>query len=850
MVTPKYNFYCGKAINFSLTYNTYIDANGEYKPTDDVTLNAAASHRVKLDDDVKAIYVNYSPSTDWFDKYNNIRVEYLHVFMYDKKGVYLGKSTIDKAKLLTLKEGTAYVAIEFDGYTDDVMAMHKRIVKKDFADIYDTHTINPHYSSLAKKYSKESNQEFFRVSLDGKINLFGWDYEYVQQASLEDTMLFLVEKLDTTTKEWYVYYAGSFNKADCSFDKSKRSVELKLSVLDAYGAVLDGYDNKYDLIKLAPAISKIKMHKQPVRQIYIKGGNTITNIFGGTYWEAEVNEAVDDQNLLINKYYFAYIGSATEFKVESLPDTDANGHYAGINNSDHHTYTTFTNANGKGWTCKAVPAFSGSVWVGTAFDICNPAGTVKYSCTVLRDYPIEGDNFLPISGSGKYPIIYAINNFVYQRLLCDVDQIPNGPATYPIPFDDFVGDNRNYKRCIGQEGGNLVNSTDSTTEPTRFGENDDGRYFTNAFSPSYYRPIPVCRSRWANAALWYIYDLNWGIAVERLTTTYTLKDSFSLAGVIKALLSKISPTLMHDATADYSQFFYADRLPGAFVNDKRFYVYITQKTNILKGNYDQAAQKAEIAFKDLMEMLRDCFRCYWYIEGNKFKIEHISFFNRGGSYDAAQSIQLNFNSLIDRLNKKNTDYFQSAIGYNKNDLAARYEFEWMDDATENFSGPDVDVKSNYVQKDKTESINVSQFSSDVDFMLINPENFSDDGFALLCPVKNANNELELTMVNTTLFDSDDFTFNTYTQNFYASWKYLLRYYMWDMPAENIEINEGIKYTVRALKKSMTHDIELPVAEDLDAQKLIVTKIGRGSIDSLNISLTTRKAKVTLLYVPS
>lgn len=53
--------------------------------------------------------------------------------------------------------------------------------------------VNPHYKELNKKYAKESGQEFFRISLDGKINLFGSDYELVRNSSLEDQMILIID---------------------------------------------------------------------------------------------------------------------------------------------------------------------------------------------------------------------------------------------------------------------------------------------------------------------------------------------------------------------------------------------------------------------------------------------------------------------------------------------------------------------------------------------------------------------------------------------------------------------------------------------------------------------------------
>ena len=53
------------------------------------------------------------------------------------------------------------------------------------------------------------------------------------------------------------------------------------------------------------------------------------------------------------------------------------------------------------------------------------------------------------------------------------------------------------------------------------------------------------------------------------------------------------------------------------------------------------------------------------------------------------------------------------------------------ETTNTFAGFPIDVKSNYVQEGKKEEVRVSNFSSDVDYMLLSPGDFSQDGFALL-----------------------------------------------------------------------------------------------------------------------
>lgn len=709
--------------------------------------------------------------------------------------------------------------------------------------------VRPHYKELNKKYAKESGQEFFRISLDGKINLFGTDYEIVSQSNIEDQLVFIIDKYNSTSKKWVEYYRGEFSKTDCKFDHDKKKCELKTTTVDGYTEVMNKYENTYDLIKLAPAISRINLHKRSLMQVYVRGANSISNFLGGIYWEDDVNSAIDSHDDLINKYYFSYIKAGNEFYVKGAGISEVNGVYAGTNGywSQWNGYTCYMGTK--------VPMTNAYIYIKRNSDDTILYQSEKQWVFLEKDNCYIGkDNIKMVNVNNsddtftiESPFVYHI----YRRLLCDVDTVEDSEGvknTYNLPSDDFVTDNRNYKKCIGLKGGLFFCTSRAVDEPTKYGLNDYGQYFTNQFIPSSTglgRPLPISKNSWANASLWYVYDSYYSLFEQRLRKQYTLKDSYSIAAAIKALLKEIDPTLQHEATAEYSRFLYDTSVP---ISMARFYVHITQKTNILKGEYDQPAQKAEVSLEDIMKMLRDCFRCYWYIEDGKFKIEHISFFMRGGSYSYNTNIQLDFTKLVDQFNKKLSSYFQSEVEYDKTDLNQRYEFGWMDDVTDLFGGVTIDVKSNYIQKDKTEEINISQFSSDVDYMLFNPSNFSDDGFALLCPVKNGSS-LELPIVETQLVDENGDTYGAVIQNFYAAWAYLVRFYMYDMPASNLDCNVLGDLYVNGVKMCMKHTIEFPTEEDLDELELIKTTIGNGKIDEISVNVNTRHAKVRLLYVP-
>ena len=595
--------------------------------------------------------------------------------------------------------------------------------------------VNPHYKDLSKKYAKESGQEFFRISLDGKINLFGQDYELIANSGLEDQLIFIIDKYNRISGKWIEYYKGEFNKTDCKLDYDKKKCELKTTAIDDYSEVMNKYENTYDLIKLAPEITRIDLHKRSLMQVYVRGANSITNFFGGTYWEDDVNSAIDSHDDLINKYYFSYIKAGNEFYVRGAGISGVNGVYAGTNG-----YWSCWN----GYTCYMgtdTPLTKAYIYIKRNNDDTVLYRSVKQwmftnagNCYIGR----ENIEMVNVSNpSDKFTIESPFVYHIYRRLLCDVDTVKDSEGvknTYDLPPDDFVTDNRNYKKCIGLRGGLFFCTSRAVDEPTKYGLNDYNQYFTNRFIPSSAgigRALPISKSSWANASLWYVYDSYYEYFEEILRKQYTLKDSYSIGAAIKAILKKIDPTISHEPTVEYSQFLYGNDNPLGLA---KFYVYITQKTNILKGNYDRPAQKAETSLEELMKMLRDCFRCYWYIENNKFKIEHIYFFMNGGSYSSQSSYQLDFTALTNQFNKKLSSYFQSEVEFEKSDLNQRYEFGWMDDVTDLFGGVAIDVKSQYIQKDKTEEINIGQFSSDVDFMLFNPSNFSDDGFALLCPI--------------------------------------------------------------------------------------------------------------------
>jgi hypothetical protein len=86
-------------------------------------------------------------------------------------------------------------------------------------------------------------------------------------------------------------------------------------------------------------------------------------------------------------------------------------------------------------------------------------------------------------------------------------------------------------------------------------------------------------------------------------------------------------------------------------------------------------------------------------------------------------------------NGKKLTFGTSKYRFDKPEMAARYQFGWMDDVTQLFDGNPIDIVSKYVNPDNIAQIDISQFTSDIDYILLNPGEISKDGFVLLSTQK-------------------------------------------------------------------------------------------------------------------
>lgn len=725
-----------------------------------------------------------------------------------------------------------------------------RLGTLDAPNVLQGQTVHPIYKDdLAKEYELETNQRFYRAKLSGKITFVRDDYDYINRQSFDNEFLYCIEKSDDGGRTWFQYFQGKFMKTDCTFTDYDKKVVVQPDAIDDYNDVLAGLEKEYNLITLAPTIQRITINKRPLIQIYVPGDSVVSCFLGGTNWEQDAN-ATTDQNALVQTYHFALCNILKEIQITS------NGSPAVI--SGLYTGRMATGASADVFEGKLYPELNVNYYIyisqqringGLPFGIAvveirkQSDDTVMFRYQKVTQEPFDTLEFdlTAVEGSGATGTMHAdMKSYnIYARYLCDVEKIGD-LNTYPLPADDIVDNNRNYRRAIGYAIDVAFISNNFSDTPTEWGLADNGKYFAPPYSIYGQTFYSIARSTWRYASLWFgFYLMDW-ILEEKARKAYTLRDAFPVASCISVLLNQIAPGITHAATAEYSQFLYSGNNPISGLN---FRLLVSQKTNIINGEYQQPAQKAPTTLQQFTNMLRDCFKCYWFIEDGKFKIEHIQYFRNGGSYSGGAILSHDLTKELNLRNGKPWAFNTSEYSFDKVDLPERYQFEWMDDVTAAFEGLPIQVISKYVTPGKVEEINISNFTSDIDMMLLNPGNMSSDGFALFAAVPpTSGSQWILPFTRQTINGVEYFL-----QNGYLAFINLQSpYWLYDLPARRVSIN-GSEVYAYGIERKKKQTFSFPANDDPNPMQLIKTYIGNGQVDKLSVNLCSRNIKATLKY---
>lgn len=582
--------------------------------------------------------------------------------------------------------------------------------------------------SIAMEYTKDKGQEFFRHNLKGNLQFVREDYARIMNAPFDTEYIVDVESWNGT--EFVPYYTGRFTRTDCTINEYDRIITTSLQTIDQYNNILDGLEKEFNLIELLPEIKKTNVTKRPLVQIYVPGEEKVTCVLKNLFYEQDVTESVDSIYTLNNDYKFAVCALFVSINIKGVTThPDANGVYRGrltkVEGVDGAYTGTLTNANG------CVAEFQRYLTTGrTAIHVYKDGQLLLISSgtiTTITPYAEELEIFDYVAQEYLTDAVAEVELYTFfSRMLTDLREV-RGVETYPIPLNDIVANNNNYGYILGYSLNNLIMESNESVTPTEWGVKSNGKYYKKPYRLYGGIFYPIARNSWRDVSFWWEVTETDARVEQNARAFREIADNYPLSSVISVLLQAIAPGITHEPTPDYSEILYGDVAPQSFE------LLLTPITNITRGDYTQPAQMAKITLSSVFNMLANMFKCYWFIdENNRLRIEHIRYFQNGGSYEQNEKI-LNYDltEIINLRNGKAWAFDTSEYTFAKEKIPGTIKYLFQNETTMPFMGEPIEITSRYADTAQTEEINIGSFCADVDYMLLNPGAISEEGFAVL-----------------------------------------------------------------------------------------------------------------------
>lgn len=706
------------------------------------------------------------------------------------------------------------------------------------------------------KFSKENNQVFLRSKIDGNIKFIGSDFDFIASCSHDTEFTIVVYRGSA------LFGSGTFIKSDCTLNYDDRVCTVKLTVTDRYEKFLANYDNKYNLVKLAPAVRQLGLTLRPILQFYVRGEDKITNIYGGMYFEQDCQVITSDSDLY-NTYKFydtaplAYISIDTV--QNGLPE-EAKGKYNMKKSVTSGTILYFNDSE----TYRIQATVLGTLGFMLIQNINGDNTDPVVAYAELSSWHDAGNYALTFHGVNSEQSLtkatgyYYKDSEVFSRVLIP-KKVGGSYADYEFdrPSDDITEKDGNYPYVLRGSSGlftpHLTFIGDRSATPTEWGtDGNSGTYFlaptlTSTQKANGDSPIPFGRSSWNRASAWLIIDSELRTHFDPWNKAYTLKDAYPLWSAISVLLKEVDSNVVFAQSAQCSKFLYqATRGEQAIMRTPRLdgrELYLTPITNVKKTQYEQAAQRGDITLKQILDMLRNVYQCYWYIDdSNRLVIEHINYFKHGRRYALGTSYpDIDVSAMKDMPNGLSWAFGTNEAEFDRSKCPSRYEFAWGDECTAEFNGEAIDIEDKYASGDKKEKITVSNFTADIDYTVINPSGVSDDIYALI----EANVSNNVPIPNIRITDQSPIYA---IQNGYLSYLFTERYYWpYDLGGWRARAGDAV-LDVRDTRRFAKQSVLIPIeGSGVSPFNILIAKtgLGVGDVNEMEVSADTMAAKTKI-----
>jgi hypothetical protein len=596
-------------------------------------------------------------------------------------------------------------------------------------------------------------------------------------------------------------------------------------------------------------------------QFYRPGSSYISCYVSGVYFEEEVSNPVSNETDLEDMGFSGY--QRPDRIILTGVGEGLNPDVAGVYDRNPSNWPTLP----PGITNPIAVRDDGAYWIThtnsqTSFAyIRTPDGVERYKANVtgfpfLIQYP--QNTFAPNTNLSGTKIVFEsltdpndkteylyIGNFV-ARLLTIRSTVGGNPTTVLDSSADIYDDFGFYTRALPLDiNDEIYIAEGSSVEPTRFNKINEeavhhaGLYHAFDSSLGIGNWYPVFIRDWDHGNAWIELDSTLRNLIEDGASPYTLRDAYKLPDILSAFLGELDPDVTHLEDADHSEFYYTS-------NDIRGtlkYPIFTPKSNIINRKYDRAATVSELSFGELLDFLWGAHRVGWHLDGDKFRLEHISYFEKGGDYTADQ-IQADLTTEVEPRTGDSWSREKDFFTFINVELPERLEFAWMDDSYLPFRGYAIEVLSQYALNGGVERFEAGFVTSDIDYIQANSGSISPKGLVYFECELSIEGEFIVPYVPFTVDNTEIYNL----QNGYASFLWMHEnYHKWWLPGESVRLNRGV-VAAESVRPVREQEIEYPYPDaDPEWLPLITTTVGTGMIFEIQLSLTDRIATIKIRH---
>lgn len=744
--------------------------------------------------------------------------------------------------------------------------------------------------TLSLNKTREKDEMYYRTTIGGELTFKNDDYAFLMMRRPVDTFYVTIKnQAGLTIARCYFRYV------DMAINHTERVVSTRLYVNDGYKKILNNLNTEYDLVKLGARASKVTRKICDYIQLACPATEVVENVYAAQSIPVNDSSEYDVLDLegegytesnLLAAFGIEVGGASTMFTLNDrfrFPTRQSYDAGTTLMPAQDWTGASFALSNVYELGRLVIPSSQVTMqmylqlWINRK-EINLGENEFEYSETysvVLTNVPkqirtntsdwavlLAGDklntaladdgenhrlvelwasDISPYDASLIRPnLSMSVKIGRYKTALVMSRKIERNRLGLYRSTNESVHDYsywHRYTRIYQLPLNSIVIGLNTTSEVTDYGvSNIDGAttyYYQKPNTQGDYEPI--FKDEWANGiSFWLDMGTNFGFRFNDVTEGCW----YEIGEAIKAMLAQADPDIAFDTTPEYSEFLYgsgqyAFRNP---LNNELTRLLIEQRSNANKPQADQCAQMCKTTLSGIFEFLKNVLGAYWFIEDNKLRIEHYSWFER------EPSRVIDLSNYKDPYSKKSFAFDTDDFTYDTSKEFSKLEMRWAEETSSAFDFREVKIISDcYDDENKTESRSVSQFMADVEACAVVGKTMSNDGLIVAAAVYDNGDLVIPTLPYNGRLVSNAILCSGIVAHNYIGYRLPGSFYSYD----------GNVYRVVEPLPCRTNSVRFPleVSDVTDGAEsvVVITGVGAGKVLSCEKSLETGYQSVTLEY---